>query len=317
MAKAKVAVLISGRGSNMAALVYASRQADCPYEIVLVAANDPEAAGLTFARAEGIATFGLSHKGMKRAEFDAVIDAELGKSGAQFVALAGYMRLLSPEFVGKWEGRMLNIHPSLLPKYKGLDTHQRAIEAGDSHAGCSVHVVTAELDDGPVLGQTPVAILPGDTADALAARTLIAEHQLYSRVLARFVVHERTPEFLLQRVRELAMQLPQADEVTSHGMPCFGIVKGKKFAYFTHDHHGDGIIAIIVKTQAPEEQAMLIEMDPDIYYRPAYFGTAGWVGIRIDGGAVDWEMVADRLARSWRTIAPAKLTRMTDIAEDF
>jgi phosphoribosylglycinamide formyltransferase-1 len=317
MTKAKVAVLISGRGSNMAALLYAAKAADCPYEIILVAANDPDAAGLTLAAAEGIATFGQSHKGLKRAEFDAIIDARLRAAGAQFVALAGYMRLLSPEFVARWEGRMLNIHPSLLPKYKGLDTHKRAIDAGDSHAGCSVHVVTAALDDGPVLGQTPVAILPGDTVDTLAARILIAEHQLYSRTLAAFVMRERTPDHLLGRVRDLALALPQADEVTSHGMPCFGIEKGKKFAYFTQDHHGDGIIALIVKTSAPEEQAMLIDSDPDLFYRPAYFGPSGWVGIRLDGGEVDWDHIAERLERSWRTVAPRKLTALMNAADEF
>lgn len=191
--KARVAVLISGRGSNMAALVYAAKAMGCPYEVVLVAANDPEAAGLQFAAAEGIATFGHSHKGMKRAEFDEMIDAQLRNARADFVALAGYMRLLSPEFVAKWEGRMLNIHPSLLPKYKGLHTHERAIEAGDVKGGCSVHIVTAELDDGPVLGQTEVAIMPGDTPDDLAARVLIAEHQLYSRVLADYVSAQQAP----------------------------------------------------------------------------------------------------------------------------
>jgi formyltetrahydrofolate-dependent phosphoribosylglycinamide formyltransferase len=194
MTKTKVAVLISGRGSNMAALVYAAKRPECPFEIVLVAANDPEAQGLAFAQAEGIATFALSHRGKKRAEFDAVIDAEVRKAGAEYIALAGYMRLLSPEFVGKWEGRMLNIHPSLLPKYKGLDTHERALAAGDKVAGCSVHVVTAELDDGPVLGQTEVAIIPGDTPGSLAARTLIAEHQLYSRVLADYVTRGRNEQ---------------------------------------------------------------------------------------------------------------------------
>ena len=192
--KARVAVLISGRGSNMAALVYAAKRPDCPFEIALVASNDPDAAGLELARAEGIATFAHSHKGMKRAEFDALIDAEIRKAGADYVALAGYMRLLSPEFVGRWKGRMLNIHPSLLPKYKGLHTHERALEAGDSHGGCSVHIVTAELDDGPVLGQTQVAILPGDTADSLAARVLIAEHQLYSRTLADYVTRTAVKE---------------------------------------------------------------------------------------------------------------------------
>lgn len=158
---------------------------------MLVAANDPEAAGLTLAQAEGVPTFAQSHKGLKRAEFDRIIDAQLRRAGAEYVVLAGYMRLLSAEFVAGWENRMLNIHPSLLPKYKGLDTHQKALDAGDSHAGCSVHVVTSELDDGPVLAQTEVAILPGDSADTLAARILIAEHQLYSRTLADFVTRDR------------------------------------------------------------------------------------------------------------------------------
>ncbi|MDI1296010.1 MAG: phosphoribosylglycinamide formyltransferase [bacterium] len=316
MQKAKVGVLISGRGSNMAALLYAAKADDCPYEIVLVAANDPQAPGLTLAAAEGIATFGHSHKGYKRAEFDQIIDAELRAAGAHYVALAGYMRLLSPEFVARWENRMLNIHPSLLPKYKGLDTHNHAIAAGDSHAGCSVHVVTAALDDGPVLGQTPVAILPGDTEDTLAARILIAEHQLYPRTLADFVTRERQPDWLLNQIRERALALPQADEIVSHGMPCFGIVKGKKFAYFTRDHHGDGITAILVKTTAPEEQAMLIERDPARYYRPAYFGN-DWVAIRLDLGDTDWDYIAERLHNSWRQIAPKKLLGLMDIADEF
>ncbi len=316
MAKAKVGVLISGRGSNMAALLYAAKAETCPFEIVLVAANDPDAPGLTLAAAEGIATFAHSHKGLKRAEFDRIIDTQLRAAGAQYVALAGYMRLLSPEFVSGWDQRMLNIHPSLLPKYKGLDTHQRAIDAGDAHAGCSVHIVTAELDDGPVIGQTQVAILPGDTADSLAARILIAEHQLYSRTLADFVTRDRQPDWLLNRVREIALGLPQADEVVSHGMPCFGIEKGKKFAWFTRDHHGDGIIAVLVKTTAPDEQATLIEADPARYYRPAYFGD-DWVGIRLDLGDNDWDHIAGRLRASWRQIAPKKLLGLMDIAEEF
>lgn len=185
--KAKVAVLISGSGTNMAALLYASRADDCPYEIVLVGSNNPDAGGLKLAAVEGVPTFALSHKGMTRADHDAQMGAAIRASGAKWVALAGYMRILSAEFVAGWEGRMVNIHPSLLPKYKGLHTHERAIEAGDTHGGCSVHLVTAELDDGPLLGQTPVAILPGDTGDSLAARVLIAEHQLYSRCLAELV----------------------------------------------------------------------------------------------------------------------------------
>jgi phosphoribosylglycinamide formyltransferase 1 len=190
-ARARVAVLISGGGTNMAALLYASRAEDCPYEIALVASNNPDAGGLRLAEAEGVPTFALPHKGMARADHDAAMDDAIRASGADYVALAGYMRILTPEFVGKWEGRMLNIHPSLLPLYKGLHTHEQAIANGDSHAGCSVHLVTAELDDGPVLGQTRVAVLPGDTADTLAARVLIAEHQLYSRMLARLVTERR------------------------------------------------------------------------------------------------------------------------------
>jgi formyltetrahydrofolate-dependent phosphoribosylglycinamide formyltransferase len=185
--RAPVAVLISGSGTNMAALLYASRAADCPFRIVLVASNNPDAGGLKLAEAEGVPTFVLPHKGMARADHDRAMDAAIRASGARFVALAGYMRILTAEFVAGWAGRMVNIHPSLLPQYKGLHTHERALEAGDSHGGCTVHLVTAELDDGEILGQTPVAVLPGDTAESLAARVLIAEHQLYSRCLARLV----------------------------------------------------------------------------------------------------------------------------------
>lgn len=185
--RAKVAVLISGSGTNMAALLYAAKAANCPYEIVFVGSNKPEAAGLKLAAAEGIVTWAQCHKGHSREEFDAIVDARLRASGAEYVALAGYMRILSEGFVRGWEGRMLNIHPSLLPRYKGLDTHQRAIDAGDSHGGCSVHVVTPALDDGPVLGQTPVAILPGDTSATLAGRVLFAEHQLYPATLANYI----------------------------------------------------------------------------------------------------------------------------------
>jgi phosphoribosylglycinamide formyltransferase 1 len=188
--RAKVAVLISGSGTNMAALLYASRAEDCPYEIVLVASNKASAAGLALAEAEGVATFVKSHKGMERVDHDMAMDAAIREAGAEYVALAGYMRILSPDFVRRWEGRMLNIHPSLLPKYPGLHTHERALEAGDSHGGVTVHLVTAALDDGPILGQTAVAVLPGDTPETLGARVLIAEHQLYSRCLAKWVTRE-------------------------------------------------------------------------------------------------------------------------------
>ncbi|MBB5706539.1 phosphoribosylglycinamide formyltransferase [Sphingopyxis panaciterrulae] len=316
MTKARVAVLISGTGTNMAALLYAAKAESCPYEIVLVASNNPDAAGLALAAAEGIATWSLSHKGMNRDAFDALVDDQLRAVGADYVALAGYMRILSSDFVAKWQDRMLNIHPSLLPLYKGLDTHRKAIEAGDRHGGCSVHVVTADLDDGPVLAQTPVAILPGDTPDSLAARVLIAEHQLYPPTLAAYVTRERSAGWLLGRVRDLALALPETDEVTSHGMPCFGIVKGKKFAYFTEDHHGDGKIALLVKISGADEQAALIEMDADRYYRPAYFGD-GWIGIRLDLGDTDWDAIGDWLRKSWLSIAPKRLAGLMAAADEF
>jgi phosphoribosylglycinamide formyltransferase-1 len=192
--RARVAALISGRGSNMAALVDAAGAPDCPYAIVLVASNDPHAAGLETARAAGIATFAHSHKGMKRVEHEAVIDAALRSAGVEWLALAGYMRLLSPGFVARWAGRIVNVHPSLLPAYKGLDTHARAIAAGDDEAGCTVHIVTAELDDGPIIGQSRVPILPGDTPGTLAARVLVQEHLLYPRALADHVRASGNPE---------------------------------------------------------------------------------------------------------------------------
>ena len=314
--RAKVAVLISGSGTNMAALLYASRADDCPYQIVLVGSNNPDAGGLKLAEAEGVPTFALPHKGLARIDHDMAIDAAIRQCGAQFVALAGYMRILTPEFVAKWEGRMLNIHPSLLPRYTGLHTHERALEAGDSHAGCTVHLVTAELDDGPILGQTAVAVLPGDTADSLAARVLIAEHQLYSRCLATLVRRETSPEWLTEQVRARAMILPEAEETVSHGMPCFGVIKGKKFAWVSIDHHGDGKVALLVKISGPDEQAQLIENDPERYYRPPYFGT-DWIAIRLDLGDNDWEAIDAWLARSWRSIAPKKLTALIDAADSF
>ncbi|MXP09916.1 phosphoribosylglycinamide formyltransferase [Altererythrobacter halimionae] len=186
-ARAKVAVLLSGAGTNMAALLYASRLPDAPYEIVLVASNDPDADGLALARDENVPTFALSHKGMDRPTHEERMDAAIRESGAEYVALAGYMRILGSDFVARWECRMLNIHPSLLPKYKGLDTHARALEAGDSRHGCSVHLVTPELDDGPVLGQLDIAIRAEDTPETLAARVKFAEHQLYPRMLGDHV----------------------------------------------------------------------------------------------------------------------------------
>ena len=193
----RVAVLISGRGSNMLALSeHKRRDPDRSYRIVLVASNVPEARGLVLAKRLGIKTWAKSHEGMKRAEFDALLDAVLHEHQVEIVALAGYMRLLSPGFVEEWEGRLLNIHPSLLPQHKGLDTHRRAILAGDEFAGCSVHVVTADLDSGPVIAQAKVKILPRDDPESLAERVLDEEHRLYPLALEEYcrAVREMEPD---------------------------------------------------------------------------------------------------------------------------
>lgn len=186
--RSRVGVLISGRGSNMKAIVDAARADDCPYEVVLVASNNPEAGGLEEARNAGIPTFARSHRGLERAEFDRLIDTALREAGVEWIALAGYMRLLSPEFIAGWRGRIVNIHPSLLPAYKGLDTHARALAAGDTRHGCSVHIVTPELDDGPVVAQAEIPILDGDTPQTLADRVLIEEHRLYPQALAALIL---------------------------------------------------------------------------------------------------------------------------------
>ncbi len=320
MDKAKVAVLLSGRGSNMAALLYAAKASDCPYQIVLVASNDPGAPGLRLAQAEGIATFARPHKGMERAEHDAIMDEAVRAAGADYIALAGYMRILSEGFVRRWQGRMLNMHPSLLPKYKGLHTHERALAAGDSHGGCSVHLVTTELDDGPILAQTPVAIVTGDDQDSLSARVLIAEHQLYPRTLAAYVGRFADPEWIIARVSELALALPEAHARESHGAPGWRVgngAAGKFFAYVSVHHHGENAIALLARTSGPEEMAALIDAEPTLYYRPAYYGASGWIALRLDRPDVDWTHVRGWLEKSWRAAAPRRLTRLMDAADSF
>lgn len=181
----RVAVLISGRGSNMAALIEAARAPDYPAGIVGVFSNRPDAAGLATAAAEGIATAARSHRDFANREaFDAHVDTVLEGWGAEIVCLAGYMRILSVPFVERWQGRMINVHPSLLPRHKGLNPQQQAIDAGDSESGCSVHWVTPSLDDGPTILARRVPILPGDSADSLAARILVEEHIAYPQALA-------------------------------------------------------------------------------------------------------------------------------------
>ncbi len=183
----RVAILISGGGSNMVALVN-SMTGDHPARPVLVASNDPAASGLEKARAAGVPTAAVDHRpfGKDRAAFEAELLRHIEAAEPDILCLAGFMRVLTPGFVARFHGRMLNIHPSLLPKYPGLHTHQRALDAGDTEAGCTVHEVTAVLDDGPILGQARVPVLAGDTADLLAARVLKEEHRLYPEALRRF-----------------------------------------------------------------------------------------------------------------------------------
>ena len=196
--KKRVAILISGGGSNMLALLRDMAMGDHPAEPVLVASNDPAASGLAKAAVLGVATAAVDHRpfGKDRAAFEAALLEPILAARPDILCLAGFMRVLTPGFVNRFAGRMLNIHPSLLPLYPGLHTHQRALEAGDTQAGCTVHEVTPILDDGPTLGQACVPVLPGDTAATLAARVLAQEHRLYPAVLRRFAAGDRSPLFL-------------------------------------------------------------------------------------------------------------------------
>lgn len=183
-----VGVLISGAGSNMAALIDAAEQPDSPFEVGLVLSNRPDAGGLAVAGEKGVPAAAVDHRpfGKDREAHERAVDALLAEHRIEVVALAGYMRLLTPWLVRRWEGRMLNIHPSLLPKYPGLDTHARALAAGDVEAGCTVHLVTEGVDEGPILAQAAVPVLADDTPASLAQRVLTAEHELYPRALADF-----------------------------------------------------------------------------------------------------------------------------------
>jgi phosphoribosylglycinamide formyltransferase-1 len=190
-----VAVLASGRGSNLAALIDAREAGTLPIKLTLVAGDKADAPALRNAEAHGIPTFALDPKTFpSRREFDEALFANVAASGAQLVVLAGYMRILDAAVTAQWAGRMINIHPSLLPKYRGLHTHRRVLKAGDPEHGTSVHFVSAELDGGPVIAQARIAIHPGDTEDALAARLLSQEHRLLIAcvsAIARGEVHER------------------------------------------------------------------------------------------------------------------------------
>ena len=185
MKRCRVGVLISGRGSNMAALVEAARDPAYPAEIVCVVSNRPGAPGLKFAQSQNIPTHVVDHKNYStRESFDTALNAYLQSQNLNLIACAGFMRIMTPVLLDRWAGKMINIHPSLLPLYKGTHTHERALTDGMKVHGCSVHYVTAELDSGPVIAQTEVPVLPGDTAETLSARVLVEEHKLYPKALA-------------------------------------------------------------------------------------------------------------------------------------
>ena len=189
--RVRVGILVSGRGTNMVALSEYKRREARSYDIALVASNVPESRGLVVAKRLGIPTWAHSHKGMEREEFDHLLDVALRERGVEVVALAGYMRLLSGGFIRAWQGRILNIHPSLLPAYKGLDTHRRALEAGEIWVGCSVHLVTEDLDGGPVLAQARVRVRERESAEQLADRVLKEEHRLYPEALDKYCARLR------------------------------------------------------------------------------------------------------------------------------
>lgn len=190
-AKTKAAIFISGRGSNMMALVEAARAADFPAEFVVVVSNDPAASGLEWAAAQGLKAIAIDHKtyGKDREAHERAIDAALRAEGIEFICLAGYMRILTPWLVEQWAGKMINIHPALLPEFKGLHTHERAIEAGVTEHGATVHWVTPGVDEGEIIAQARVPVLPDDTADALAARVLAEEHKLYAAAVRQVLAH--------------------------------------------------------------------------------------------------------------------------------
>jgi len=320
MDKARVAVLISGRGSNMAALLYAAKADDCPYEIALVTGDRPAAPGLALAEAEGLHVLRLDARSLGASYWEAVEKA-LTEARVDTIALAGFMRIIPADFVERWAGRMVNIHPSLLPKYKGLHTHQSAIDHGDAVTGATVHVVTPDVDSGEILGQVQVAILHGDTADSLETRVLIAEHQLYPRILSAYVSRPNDAGWIERQVDELARALPEVLRKSSHGAPGWGVGSSDKnaklFAILADRHHGEEAVGLLVKASGPDEMTGLIEANPDSYYWPKYYGASGWLGLKLNRRDLDWSMVSEWLERSWRNAAPSRLTKLMDAADQF
>jgi phosphoribosylglycinamide formyltransferase 1 len=317
--RSRVAILISGRGSNMAALLYASRADDCPFEVALVTGDRPDAPGLALAKAEDVRVTALDAKALGPAFWPALQEA-LDDVGADLVALAGFMRIIPADFLERWAGRIVNIHPSLLPKHKGLGSHAACLAAEEKVTGATVHLVTAELDSGEILGQVEVAVLPDDTPGALADRVLIAEHQLYPRVVSQYLGRTRDFDWITARVGELALTLPETRFQTSHGSPGWKVgsqSSGKFFAIMWNRHHGEEAVGVLVKCSGQDEMAQLIEAEPELYFRPAYYGPSDWIGIKLDRPRVDWDHVAGWLQRSWQAMAPPRLTKLLRVADEF
>jgi phosphoribosylglycinamide formyltransferase-1 len=304
----------------MAALVYAARAADCAYDVVLVSGDRPAAPGLDLAEAEGVPVARLPRPASAdKSLFFETLNKVLGEADVDLIALAGFMRVIPAGFVERWSGRILNIHPSLLPKYKGLGTHENVLDAGDKSTGATVHLVTNELDSGEALGQVEVAVLPGDDAKTLAERVLIAEHQLYPRILSEYAARPFNSEWIEGQVDALARQLPEVGRKTSHGSPGWSIggEKGKLFAIIADHHHGEEAVGLLVKASGADEMTGLIEAQPDIYYWPKYYGASGWLGVKLNRRDVDWDQVGKWLERSWRACAPPRLTKLMRAADQF
>ena len=317
--RSRIAILISGRGSNMAALIYAARAEDCAFDVALVTGDKPDAHGLEVARAEGIAVEALDARSLGAGYWDR-LQQVLDDADVDLIALAGFMKIIPDEFLARWAGRMVNIHPSLLPKHKGLKTHEACIAAGERRTGATVHLVTPELDSGEILGQVEVAVLPGDTAITLAERVLIAEHQLYPRIVSQFLGRTCDFDWITDRVGQLALALPETKFQTSHGSPGWKVgsqSSGKFFAIMWNRHHGEESIGVLVKCSGQDEMAQLIEAEPDTYFRPAYYGPSDWIGICLDRPRVDWDHISDWLQRSWLAMAPPRLTKLIRAAGEF
>lgn len=304
----------------MAALIYAARAADCPYDVVLVSGDRPDSPGLDLAAAEGIAVARLPRPGPKdKAQFFGALNAILEDAEVDLIALAGFMRIIPAPFVDRWDGRILNIHPSLLPAHKGLNCHEAVLTAGETATGATVHLVSNRLDSGEILGQVEVAVLPADDADSLAERVLIAEHQLYPRILSDFAARPFDAGWIERRVDALVQNLPEVGRKTSHGSPGWstGGDKGKLFAIIADHHHGEKAVGLLVKASGPDEMSGLIEAQPDVYYWPKYYGASGWLGIKLNRRDVDWDRVSEWLERSWRACAPPRLAKLMHAADQF